>query len=190
MSDFVDLYIRYWIIPVWLLAGFADWVCHRRSRIEENAGTKESAMHVAQMLEVGIPLMIALLFQINPIVIAIMVLGIVLHEFTALWDVHYAKQHRDISTIEQHIHSFLELLPICAVTLIIGVNAGELWNTLAGGVTSDLSMSPSAVPLAYTLCVLVAAVIFAALPYTEELIRCLRYRHRASLRRAKDVPRE
>jgi hypothetical protein len=33
VTEFVDLYIRYWIIPVWLLAGFTDWMCYRRDAV-------------------------------------------------------------------------------------------------------------------------------------------------------------
>ncbi|AJP58086.1 hypothetical protein UC34_16130 [Pandoraea vervacti] len=175
VADFIDMYIRYGIIPVWLMAGFADWLCHRRTHIEANAGAKESVMHLAQMLEVGIPLMIALIFEIDPGVILIMVVGLVLHEVTALWDVSYARQRRDITAIEQHIHSFLELLPICAVTLVIGANLETVRNAIFSSGPQPFALTPSHVPLTYVGGVLAAALLFAALPYAEELIRCLRY---------------
>ncbi|VVE60029.1 hypothetical protein PCA31118_00097 [Pandoraea captiosa] len=177
VADFIDMYIRYGIIPVWLVAGFADWLCHRRTHIEANAGTKESVMHIAQMLEVGVPLMVALIFEINLSVILIMVAGLVLHEATALWDVSYARQRREITAVEQHIHSFLELLPICAVTLIIGANLEPIRNAILGHGPRHFALTTSHVPLAYIGAVVVAAVLFAALPYAEELMRCVRYRN-------------
>ncbi|ANI21756.1 hypothetical protein AB870_03055 [Pandoraea faecigallinarum] len=176
VADFVDMYIRYGTIPVWLLAGFADWMCHRRTRIEANAGAKESVMHIAQMLEVGIPLMVALVFQVNMTVILIMLAGLVLHEVTALWDVSYARHLRDISALEQHIHSFLELLPICAVTLIVGANLAQIRDAIVGNAPQSFALTLSHVPLPYTAAVVVAAALFAGVPYAEELIRCLRYR--------------
>lgn len=184
VSEFVDAYLRYAIVPAWLIAGLADWACHRRAHIERNAGAKESAMHLAQMLEVGIPLLVALIFRINAIVIAIMLLGLILHEITALWDVHYAKQKRDIGTIEQHAHSFLELLPICAVTLVIGANAERVWRAIVHASPQDWTMSPSPVPLPYIGGVVTAAILFAVIPYGEELVRCVRHPRQAARQRA------
>jgi len=33
------------VMPLWLGAGLADWYLHRRSRIEQTAGPRESALH-------------------------------------------------------------------------------------------------------------------------------------------------
>ena len=38
--------IQYFLVPVWLAAGVADWWCHKRSRIEGTTGMKESLMHL------------------------------------------------------------------------------------------------------------------------------------------------
>ncbi len=32
-------------MPLWLGAGLADWYLHRRTRIEETSGSRESAIH-------------------------------------------------------------------------------------------------------------------------------------------------
>lgn len=189
VAEFVDFYIRYAIIPAWLLAGMADWACHRRTHIEANSGTKESALHLAQMLEVGVPLLVALVFQINALVICMMSVGLILHELTAFWDVRYARELRDITAVEQHIHSFLELLPIGAVTLVIGAHLAKVQSFLAEGTGGDFALSPSPVPPPYIAAVLAAAILFAAIPYAEELVRCIRHRRRA-LRCASHAPSE
>ncbi|KKJ01741.1 diguanylate cyclase, partial [Burkholderia gladioli] len=56
----IDAYLRYGVLPVWLAAGLADWWCHRRSRIEATSGLRVSLLHLAQLAEVGIPLLAAL----------------------------------------------------------------------------------------------------------------------------------
>ena len=40
MMDFL------FMLPLWLLAGLGDWLCHRRARIERTSGAPESGMHV------------------------------------------------------------------------------------------------------------------------------------------------
>ncbi|VVD98289.1 diguanylate cyclase [Pandoraea nosoerga] len=178
VKEFVDLYIRYWIIPLWLLAGFADWMCHRRTHIERNAGARESVLHLAQMFEVGIPLLVALVFRINVTVMAIMVLGLILHEITALWDVSYARQRRELTAFEEHVHSFLELLPITAVTLVIGANFDQLRALPPEPAGDRFSLTLSTTSPGYLAGALSAAVLLAGIPYCEELVRCLRYRAR------------
>ena len=72
-------YLVFFILPLWIVAGRSDYVLHRRTCIEENAGTKESVLHVLQLSEVGIPVLAALLLDINALVILIMLVGLVLH---------------------------------------------------------------------------------------------------------------
>lgn len=35
--------IAYALLPLWVVAGFVDWLCHRRSRIELHGGLVESS---------------------------------------------------------------------------------------------------------------------------------------------------
>ncbi|HZE15895.1 MAG TPA: diguanylate cyclase/phosphodiesterase, partial [Mycobacterium sp.] len=58
-------YLVYGVLPAWFIPGLLDWNQHRRSRIERNAGTRESVIHMLMMAEVGMPIMLALLFEIN-----------------------------------------------------------------------------------------------------------------------------
>ncbi|WP_412775329.1 hypothetical protein [Streptomyces violaceus] len=42
VGDATTRYLLYGLLPSWFVPGVADWVMHRRTRIEETAGTKES----------------------------------------------------------------------------------------------------------------------------------------------------
>jgi len=45
----------YFVIPVWLAAGIADWFCHRRSNISTTSGAKESFIHLLILTGVKTP---------------------------------------------------------------------------------------------------------------------------------------
>jgi hypothetical protein len=60
--------------------------------------------------------------QINALVIALMIGFFLLHQATSIWDMAYADQRRDISPIEQHVHGFLEMLPLVGLLLIVGLH--------------------------------------------------------------------
>ena len=170
-------YLVFFILPLWMVAGLSDYVLHRRTRIEENAGTKESVLHVLQLSEVGIPVLVALLLDINALVILIMLVGLVLHEFTALWDVSYASKHRYVSALEQHVHSFLEVLPLMAVSFVTVM----YWNQFIalfgfGPETARFELRPKSNPLPtlHLVALLMSVACFVVVPYAEELWRCIR----------------
>ena len=50
------LLLMYFVVPVWLMAGFADWLCHRATNIEITSGAKESVIHLLLFAEVRGPL--------------------------------------------------------------------------------------------------------------------------------------
>src|SRR4051794_2904818 len=118
-SGAAEAILLYFVLPLWLLAGLADYLCHRASRIELTSGYKESLLHLLMLAEVAIPLLAAIFFEINALVIAAMIVAFVLHQLTALWDTTFAGQKRRISPIEQHVHSFLELMPLTAILVVI-----------------------------------------------------------------------
>jgi hypothetical protein len=51
LSDPTVLILMYFVLPVWLLAGFADWLCHRASHIETTTGPKESLIRLLMFAE-------------------------------------------------------------------------------------------------------------------------------------------
>src|SRR4029453_16909971 len=52
----------------------------------------------------------------------VMIICFFLHEATALWDVSYASATREVTPIEQHVHSFLEMMPLMGFVLIAILN--------------------------------------------------------------------
>jgi hypothetical protein len=51
LSDPTVLILMYFVLPLWLIAGFADWLCHRASHIESTTGAKESLIHLLMFVE-------------------------------------------------------------------------------------------------------------------------------------------
>jgi hypothetical protein len=174
MDDPVRLLLLYFIMPVWFLAGFADYLCHRASDIEHTAGPKESLIHLLMFGEVAVPLLMCLFFQINALVFAAMIAAFLAHEVTALWDVSYAIEHRYVSPVEQHVHSFLEMIPLMAGAFVAVLHWPQLLALFSLGNEAArfaLEWKSEALPVAYIVAVLSAALIFEFLPYLEELWR-------------------
>ncbi|WP_318012593.1 MULTISPECIES: hypothetical protein [unclassified Mesorhizobium] len=119
------LILMYFLLPVWLAAGFADWLCHRASHIESTTGAKESLIHLLMFAEVGIPLLAAMFLDVNALIILIMIVTFFVHEATAMWDVSYATTARTVTPIEQHVHSFLEMIPLMGLVSVISLHWGQ-----------------------------------------------------------------
>jgi hypothetical protein len=172
--------LLYFILPLWLAAGFADYLCHRASHIETTSGWKESALHLLQFTEVGVPLLAALALEINTGLILLMIICLVLHEATAMWDVRYANSTREVMPIEQHVHSVLEMLPLTALLMVVALN----WPAFLGlFALAPAEFAPrlkgESLPWTYIVAVLGATLLFEVLPYLEELWRGLRARQTA-----------
>lgn len=179
MADATILVLLYFIMPLWILAGVADWLCHRASDIAHTAGPRESLLHLLMFAEIGLPLLMCLLLEINALVFLVMLTAFALHEATALWDVSYAQSRRRITPFEQHVHSFLELLPLMAGTLVALLNWPAFLSLFAlGDQPADWSLRGKAEPLpfGYVAAILGAALLLEALPYAEELWRGMRAR--------------
>src|SRR5436190_21171661 len=113
--------LMYFVLPVWLTAGFADYLCHRAAHIENTSGWKESALHLVQFVEMAVPILAALFLQINAAVILLMIACLILHEATAYLDVRYASATREVTALEQQVHSFLEILPLTGLLIVIAL---------------------------------------------------------------------
>jgi len=167
-------FLLYVVIPAWLCAGLADWACHRASHIESTSGTKESLLHIAQQSEVGLPLLAALFFEINALVIAAMIAGLVLHQATAIWDVRWANATRTVGPVEQHLHSVLEMAPVMVFAGFAILHWPAVLDLLQGRLSLSLAPKEQPLPTAYLAAVLVAITAMGVVPYGEELLRCLR----------------
>jgi hypothetical protein len=172
------------VVPVWLLAGVADWLCHRATGIAHTSGTKESAIHLLMFAEVGLPLLALLFLEPDALVLALLLGGFILHEPTALWDVSYASSRRRVTPFEQHVHSFLEILPLVVFLLAALDRPGQLLALFGFGDEAPRwapALRAQPLPTAYLVGVLVAVLLLEILPYAEELWRCLRSRKRPAV---------
>jgi hypothetical protein len=169
--------LMYFVLPVWLAAGFADYLCHRASHIESTSGWKESLLHLLQFSEMAVPILAALFFEISSGVILLMIVCLVLHQATAMWDVHYANRTREVKPIEQHVHSVLEMMPLTGLLLVIALH-WQQFIALFGLAPArfDLTLKAEPLPLAYIVTILGLTLLFEVLPYLEELLRGLRHR--------------
>lgn len=174
--------LMYFVLPLWLAAGFADYLCHRAAEIEKTSGPKESLLHLLQFAEMAVPTLAAIFLEINAMIILIMIVCLVLHEATAIWDVSYAYQTRTVTPTEQHVHSFLEMLPLMGLLIIVTLHWQQFLTLFGlGHEAADFSLRLKQPPLPwlYVTTVLALVLLFEVLPYAEELVRTLRHRHRA-----------
>jgi hypothetical protein len=173
--------LMYFVLPVWLAAGFADYLCHRASDIEHTSGPKESALHLLQFAEMAVPTLAAIFLEINAFIILLMIISLILHEATAIWDVRYAYATRVVSPTEQHVHSFLEMLPLMGLLIIVTLHWGQFLALFGvGSEAADfrVRLKQPPLPVLYVTVMLCLVLLFEVLPYLEELARTLRYRAR------------
>ena len=45
------------VLPLWLAAGFSDYLCHRAAHIGRANGARESLLHWLMLAEIGLPLL-------------------------------------------------------------------------------------------------------------------------------------
>ena len=169
--------LMYFVLPLWLAAGFADYLCHRAAHIESTSGAKESLLHLLQFAEMAVAVLAAMFLEINALVLLVMLVCFFLHEATALWDVHYASQTREVTALEQHVHSFLEMMPLMGLALIAALNWQQFIALFGFGHESarfDVTIRQGPPSWAYVTIVLTLVLLFEVLPYLEELLRSLR----------------
>jgi hypothetical protein len=170
--------ILYGLLPLWGIAGFIDWCCHRATRVESTSGLKESLVHSLMGIQLGIPILLCLMFEVNVLVLLICLVMWVTHEVAAHWDVHYAAPRRHISIWEVHVHNYMATLPLYLLMLVGILNwdvtmklltldwAGEFHLRLLGERPGGPGYLPHYLAFMALLCVF---------PYIEENIRCLRH---------------
>ena len=179
--DVLRLMLMYFILPLWLAAGFADYLCHRAAHIERTSGWRESLLHLAQFAEMGVPVLAALFLEINAGVILLMIVCLVLHEATAIWDVRYAAATREVRPVEQHVHSVLEMLPLAALLLVIALHWDQFISLFGlSDARFELRLKAEPLPLTYIVTMLTLTLLLEVLPYLEELWRGWRYARRGT----------
>jgi hypothetical protein len=160
-----------------MAAGLLDWHHHRRTKIEETAGTRESLIHLLMLGETTIPVLLGLFLEVNALLLGLMIATFFAHEATAYWDVAYAESRRLVTPNEQHVHSFLEVLPFMATSMMICLHWDQFLALVRIGDESPrFTLRGKHPPLSgrYIRGILSAEVAVVVIPYTEELLRCLR----------------
>jgi hypothetical protein len=90
-----------------------------------------------------------------------------------MWDVSYAITRRKVTPLEQHVHSFLEMLPLMAATFIVVLHWGRFLELLGlrGRRDMRVRLKREPLPAAYLAATLGAIALFEILPYMEEAWR-------------------
>ena len=169
--------ILYGLLPLWGITGFIDWCCHRATHIETTSGLKESLIHSAMGIQLGIPIVLTIMFHINVSILLICIAAWLLHEFIAHWDVHYSAPKREISIWEVHVHNYMATIPLYLLMLIVVMNWEMFMNLITlnweGHMQFQRIATPHGSPV-YLKYYLLFMAVTCGLPYIEENLRCLR----------------
>ena len=172
------------VMPLWLGAGLADWYLHRRTRIQDTAGPRESALHSLMFAETGVPVLLGLFCEVNAGVLATAAGAVAAHSATAYWDQAYAEPRRRVTPTEQMVHSLLEVSPVMATFLLTALH----WDQARALVRLDRQQPRfrlrlkrrDPLPTSARVTLLAAVTAFGVMPYAEELLRCWRANPRLS----------
>jgi hypothetical protein len=182
MQDPARFILMYLVFPLWVAAGLADWLCHRRTGLAVTSGLKENLLHLLMSAEIGIGLATVALFEINAAVLVIVAAVFVVHEATVYWDLHYSTPLRHVGPFEQMVHSMLEILPLLSLAVLM-VLAWPQALALAGigSEAPDWTLHAKREPLspAYLGGGLVLLLVFNVLPLLQETWACLAARRAA-----------
>jgi hypothetical protein len=176
--------ILYGLLPLWGITGFIDWCCHRATAIERTSGLRESLIHSLMGVQLGIPILLCLVFSVNVLVLLICIAAFVLHELAAHHDVAYASPRRHISIWEVHVHNYMATIPLYLLMLIAVLNWGQVLKLVtldwAGGMRLVPLQTPHGSP-GYMQAYLAFMAVLCGFPYLEENLRCWRqWRQRAA----------
>jgi len=171
--------LLYVLLPLWVVAGGVDWFCHRATNIESSAGLREALVHAVMGVQVGIPILLGLMFEVNVLVLIMCILAFVAHELVAHYDVKYAQDLREISIWETHAHSYLATLPFFIILLIIV----RRWETFIDFITLNWAGSMHlqwreeslGVNGNFAVGYIVFMLVFGVMPYLSEIYRCWKW---------------
>ena len=76
----------YVLLPLWGFASMLDWWCHRNTNIEGTSGLREANVHILMGAQIGLPLVLSLVFEVNVLVMLMCFAALVAHEFIAHYD--------------------------------------------------------------------------------------------------------
>lgn len=173
--------LAYVVLPLWVVCGFLDYLCHRASGMVRATGPWESLIHWLMLGEIGLPLILAVFFKINALVLAVMLASLVAHEITGYYDLKFAMATRKVTAFEHQVHSALEILPLAAILLLMTMHWPQTQALFGMGAEgADFSLTWKQPPRWGEIIPPGAAFIgLSVLPYLEELVRGWRARSRS-----------
>ena len=164
--------LLYGMFPLWIAAGFADYCFHRGTRIELTSGRRESALHAVQYVQIVAGVALAWFFEITALVLVAVIGLALLHLATGYLDIAYTASRRYISPPEQHVHSYMEILPLAATAALVILHWDSFVAIFADGAASWLvTPRQQALPGAAAAAV-AAGFVAAGVAIVEELYRC------------------
>jgi len=161
------------LLPAWLVLGFADRMCHRKSDIAHTSGWRESMWHLLMVAQAGVAVLLAMFFEINALILGIVIVAYIAHELSTSADVGYAAPKRFISVTEQRVHDFLTAIPLAVLLLVIVTHGGQFAALFGmGNEAADFSLRwrENPLPTWYVVTWLLVSPI-NALIYLEEFWR-------------------
>lgn len=163
------VWIAYTAYLLWLVAGLADFVCHRLSNIPITSGIRESTYHLVQVALIGSGAFVWLALEPGWDVFKLCSLLAICHAVVGYLDTKSAYGVRPITPAEQHIHSVLDIAPWVALALMAWLIASDDWLPAVGfGLRSD------PLPLQIWLGTLAPAGLLVGLPVLAEAVACRR----------------
>jgi hypothetical protein len=170
--------LGYACLPAWLVAGLVDCWAHQRTDLDHTTGTSESLLHVAQALQIGVPLLLLLFLELNLLTLAIVAGCALIHTGTAYWDLRYSSPRRRILPAEQMAHSFLIALPLFATAVLAllqwPVVMAATGDALAPQGAWSLQLRREPWPPGLVTLVLAASLSFGLVPALAELRKSAR----------------
>jgi hypothetical protein len=164
------------LIPIWELAGLADWWCHRRTDIEHTSGWRESIFHLVMLGEGSVPVFIGLFAKPSPAALVFTYLATAVHTATAWWDVAFTAPQRRITDGEDRVHLVLQVVPA-----LMAAGMSAVWPQATKGLVhrerAPESLEPASrrelPPASGVIALLLCAALLTVLPHAEEFLRCV-----------------
>lgn len=164
----------YFIAPLWIGAGLADYFWHRHTKIETTSGIDESLIHWLMAAEATPAVLAPLFLEMNEGALGGIIGLAALHELTVLWDLWFTAPRRAIPAGEQVTHTFLEAAPFFTAAAAIATHWDEFQSLLGRGGKRRMSirLRRPPMPARHVAAMLAAVLLLDALPHTDELRRC------------------
>jgi hypothetical protein len=176
-KDVAEMILMFAVIPLWILAGFADWLCHRRTGIERTSGLPENIFHWLLIAEGGLALLSVVLLEVNAAVMLLVLAAFLAHEASTYLELRYTVPLRQVGPFEQMVHSYMEILPLVILALLATMRWDQVMALIDGG-APDLSLRSKLDPwpAEYLFALGLGVLVLNLMPLTEETVRCVRDR--------------